>query len=723
MAGNVISETTLEGQCQGDSVVSESGLYIYATHNTASSGMFSVVVAMSATVVFSDANMDVLYSPPGIFQGPDGGNYEGGEQNQNDVVLWATTSVVAGASPATFAFQLPPDGLVENAQVVQLRQVGWMTSAPPAVTNGGFTKYFSAPNRFFAWTGEPGSQDGRFDGPASASRTFPTGTIQTESQRAPLALSSDNERPMLYGSTGSNLFVAMMYDLGMKWEIETNSEVVAEAVVSPEDSVVYYAEENGYVHAVYATSGEEIWNATSSSFSILANFAQSADGTALYVGDVNGNIAKWTVATVVEPPSASPSVSVAPTDTEMPTALAEAGADPEAIAVQLSAGNSPASFASMFFIGFGSVVGLSCCLCCCYAALCGRRGRRAHQRGNDKEIDIMMADDKMDGALEKPFIANRGFDVGGPAVPEDLPRRGSNHSFDMGDAGQGFGTDMPPPKQDWTWNPLRRQSKLSTASEGPREELPTEERRSRSWHPFLQRKRSVQTPDLPPTPSATTASEQGSHRFEGIGYDQEEFKTEEDDHYDEVDFVGDTTGNTTGDNIPGTIKLADPGPSMMSSIAYEGEPPAAALAGAAVAGVLNGAANSRSGESVSTAGGSRNVEVGNDYSVSSAGDSRNVEVGNDYSVSSAGDSRNVEIVNHYSVSSAGDSRNVEIVNHYSVSSTDDSRNGDMGNRYIRPLGFDSRRSHSTPSTTQRYSNAPSSAVDSGVESASLGQAW
>lgn len=92
----------------------------------------------------ADSNVtedDLPYTAFGVSHSPDNGKYDGGQFNNNDIVVWSTSGDNGVANAGyTRAFQLPPifdPQLVQVLATVRLRTVRWSAVARPAISSNG----------------------------------------------------------------------------------------------------------------------------------------------------------------------------------------------------------------------------------------------------------------------------------------------------------------------------------------------------------------------------------------------------------------------------------------------------------------------------------------------------------------------------------------------------------------------------------------------------------
>ena len=116
----------LVGRVSGTPVISSDGNYVYVTHNVDNNnnnknggGYFSVLDSVDANIIFQQScqikwNSDQKYGPIGIAHNPQQGFYNGGENNNNDMLVWGpypdndyTYNLIDGGN--IYGFQIPQD--------------------------------------------------------------------------------------------------------------------------------------------------------------------------------------------------------------------------------------------------------------------------------------------------------------------------------------------------------------------------------------------------------------------------------------------------------------------------------------------------------------------------------------------------------------------------------------------------------------------------------------
>lgn len=316
------------GIASGTPVASEDGGYIFLTYNSASGtvGHFSVLDANSDGVeLHSQENSEAPFAPPGIFHAPEEGYYEGGENNRNDIIIWSLTNkpddkVVGGGAYYAFQFPIGFTGSADGIAYIQLGQDirDFQAIAKPVLTNGGRSMYWGGTrSQFFAWVGEADRDRYRFNKVRTAGAGFSRGEPKFQAVYATPALSSDPLEPLIFGGSAANEFVRLNHNFTEKLNVTTSSIILAEAHLSPDDSVVYYAEFNGQIHQASSEDLMDVWM-FDLGLPVEGEFALKADGTALYIADITGFIYTFRLA---DHPSDAPSFG----PTSQPTASPSAG--------------------------------------------------------------------------------------------------------------------------------------------------------------------------------------------------------------------------------------------------------------------------------------------------------------------------------------------------------------------------------------------------------------
>jgi hypothetical protein len=335
-------------------VTSFDGRHIYLTLNSAGKtvGHFSILdvnrLVLDATVpgtflplepIFFATNATNPFSPIGIFKNPSEGYYDGGELNQNDMLVWAFDTAggaTAAGDGSMFGYQQPVgyafDGVgLEVLELGGLRD--WQASTAPVLTNSGRSLYWSN-SRASArcWVGSADEDQNRFSRGRTNTASFSRGSPAYISAYASPALSSNAVTPMVYGPGAANEFFMTNTTLGDVLVITTDSLVYSPAKVSPDDAYVYYVSANGLLYQADATTLAQRWVFTISG-RVEGDIAMNSAGTMLYVSTTAGDIYGFEIAQDLDntfSPTAAPSTSSAPSagESSAPSSLPSVSAAP-----------------------------------------------------------------------------------------------------------------------------------------------------------------------------------------------------------------------------------------------------------------------------------------------------------------------------------------------------------------------------------------------------------
>jgi hypothetical protein len=288
------------------------------------------------------------FSPIGIYKNPSEGYYDGGEGNQNDMLIWSfdtSGTATQAEAGAMFGYQQPLgyafDGV--GLEVLELGGVReWQASTAPVLTNFGRSMYWSNTRASVrGWVGAANEDATRFSRGRSSTLSLARGTPPLISAYASPALSSDEISPMVYGPGAAAEFYVTNTTLGDEVRIATDGLVYSPAKVSPDDAYVYYVTVNGLLYQADAMTLVERWRFTISG-NVEGDIAMNSAGTMLYVGTTSGDLYGLEIATDLSStsaptaapstsraplalsssaPSSSPSVSAAPTGAEPTTSV------------------------------------------------------------------------------------------------------------------------------------------------------------------------------------------------------------------------------------------------------------------------------------------------------------------------------------------------------------------------------------------------------------------
>jgi hypothetical protein len=336
-SGNeIFSSVSLTGVGAGSPVTSFDGRHIYLTLNSAlkTVGHFSILDVfrleqdpstpgsfLPLSPIFFATNETNPFGPIGIFKNPSEGYYDGGELNQNDMLVWAFDTAgdaTAAGNGAMFGYQQPVgyafDGVgLEVLELGGLRD--WQASTAPVLTNSGRSMYWSNSRASVrCWVGSANEDQNRFSRGRTNTASFARGNPAFISAYASPALSSNAVTPMVYGPGAANQFYMTDTSLGNALVITTDSLIYSPAKVSPDDQYVYYVTENGLLYQADATTLAQRWVATISG-RVEGDIAMNSAGTMLYVGTTSGDVYGFEIATDLDTtltPTAAPSTSSPP---------------------------------------------------------------------------------------------------------------------------------------------------------------------------------------------------------------------------------------------------------------------------------------------------------------------------------------------------------------------------------------------------------------------------
>ena len=352
----IFSSVSLTGVGAGSPVTSFDGRHIYLTLNSVGKtvGHFCILdvfglvqdpstpgTFLPLSPIFFATNVTNPFSPIGIFKTPSEGYYDGGELNQNDMLVWAFDTAgdaTAAGDGSMFGYQQPVGYAFDGVGLAVLELGGlrdWQASTAPVLTNSGRSMYWSNSRASVrCWVGSSTENQNRFSRGRTNTASFSRGSPAYISAYAAPALSSNAVTPMVYGPGAANEFYMTDTSLGNVLVITTDSLVYSPAKVSPDDAYVYYVTENGLLYQADATTLVQRWVATISG-RVEGDIAMNSAGTMLYVATTSGDVYGFEIATDLTPattsppsagssgaPSSSPTVSAAPTSalTEAPVA-------------------------------------------------------------------------------------------------------------------------------------------------------------------------------------------------------------------------------------------------------------------------------------------------------------------------------------------------------------------------------------------------------------------
>ena len=321
----------IPGRIAGTPAIDSSGFYVYCVHNEEVDaggivGHFSIVndPAEGELLYTAPSPTNDAFAPLDIAHNPIQGNYDGGEGNTNDLLVWGSSQ-----SGHTYAFQMPANFRKGSKntrlfEIVTLQEVNWATSAAPALSGEGDRLYFVTSSASVnGWVSEPFDSEPTWERKANVLSVAPVLTQDGDT----IFVATNNAFQALNSATG--LTIWRNRQLG--------SQVLSRSVVSRDDQRVYFAEESGTVYSSDVVSGRQLW-ALEVDGDVVSDLALSLDSTTLYVVTSDGDVAGIKVAeddgrptnrptrrpTFVEPtpdsstPAPSKRPSPAPTDQPSP---------------------------------------------------------------------------------------------------------------------------------------------------------------------------------------------------------------------------------------------------------------------------------------------------------------------------------------------------------------------------------------------------------------------
>eukprot|EP00571_Detonula_confervacea_P003708 CAMPEP_0172319398 /NCGR_PEP_ID=MMETSP1058-20130122/37541_1 /TAXON_ID=83371 /ORGANISM="Detonula confervacea, Strain CCMP 353" /LENGTH=883 /DNA_ID=CAMNT_0013034425 /DNA_START=65 /DNA_END=2713 /DNA_ORIENTATION=- len=303
------------------------------------------------------------FAPAGIARQPEFGNYNGGSDNTNDVIMWG--SQPDNGEPRqqgeTMLFQLPKGFNVSEVPVDisqfrlrVLESVSWTTTVRPTFSASGLDVYFAmSGNSFTGW-----NKGQRFDvvanlGPIPLPLPPDSDGVDSGASR-PIVLADDDSLLLLGSTDHDTMFAADSESGGSEWmlaDMGTNS-LFTTPLISSDGDIAYFGKKNS-VHAVNLTDGSQLWedgfqhpSNTASEPARLAEFSLSSTGEFLYYARSGSWISAVRVANVIptlsplSPTSApssmpssasssSPSESVMPSTSLTPTISTSPSVDPD----------------------------------------------------------------------------------------------------------------------------------------------------------------------------------------------------------------------------------------------------------------------------------------------------------------------------------------------------------------------------------------------------------
>ncbi|GKY93839.1 hypothetical protein MPSEU_000350800 [Mayamaea pseudoterrestris] len=320
-SGDQILETVgVPGVQSGTPLTTYDGRYILMNSNLDDQGYFSVFDTNGDTsnpiepVYQFTGNSTAPFAPLGGFLQPAEGYYDGGEANRNDIFAWGVSvpeNATAAGMGQLYAFQMPMDGSAMKAFALGGEQAFQMSTAP-VFGNKGRNLYLAttrAEER--CWVGEAGFDRSRFNRGRTETIGLTRGSPQYISAAAPPSLGGDPEFPTVYGPGAAAEVWAATYNFSMYVAVPTTAVVTSKVQVSPDNVMVYYGTQDGFLVQADAASLTPVWSKTFG-VSLEGEIALNKQGTMVYACDSSGVVKAYTVST-------PDSTTTAPTATAAPT--------------------------------------------------------------------------------------------------------------------------------------------------------------------------------------------------------------------------------------------------------------------------------------------------------------------------------------------------------------------------------------------------------------------
>jgi hypothetical protein len=139
---------------------------VLADNSTAVSGMFTLLNPIDGEILWTESESSRNefpkgYSPIGVAANPTAGYYVGGEDNDNDFVVWGNLDKDGKRNLGnTYLFQLPQNFQAAQTDIqalstVILKTVRWTTMTRPVFGDQGTSMYFGvAGDQLRGWTGK-----------------------------------------------------------------------------------------------------------------------------------------------------------------------------------------------------------------------------------------------------------------------------------------------------------------------------------------------------------------------------------------------------------------------------------------------------------------------------------------------------------------------------------------------------------------------------------------
>jgi hypothetical protein len=315
------------------------GEYIYFTRNTfidsVTEGHFTIIDVSDGSILmtYQEPLLKLPVGPVGIARKPGldpffGAWFSEGENNANDVVVWANTMADLESDPGsngnTFAFQWPNIfGVtvdIETVIILSSQNVGWKTDVEPTFSNFGRNMYFSVSRSagrgwYFDGTNRQASLwDNR--APASVSFTAANQPFRFLAPQTTIVPTPDSTR-MVTGSA-TNEIIGLNPDMTVDWTQVTNSKIISDPLTSDQDTF-YYFESSGLFVGADIKTGTPNFTYDPQGGKISAKASLNSLGSKVYFGDEGGKITALSLA--ADPPTMAPTPKPTVASTNAPTKL------------------------------------------------------------------------------------------------------------------------------------------------------------------------------------------------------------------------------------------------------------------------------------------------------------------------------------------------------------------------------------------------------------------
>jgi len=291
-----------------------------------------------------------------IAHAPEKGNYNGGEGNTNDVVIWGSAPDANELRQGdTVLFQLPMgfDASQEpldtaGFEVQVLESVPWTTRTKPVLSSSGMDVYFAViGNKIAGW-----NRDQKFDVVANVGPVALPGLVDSGYSSKPIVIADDGKMLLVTSPTDDILSAVYSETEEILWVRGISGDFpFTTPRVSPDGAIAYFGKQNS-IHAVdlydegFQVYGEDGYSSNSASDVVMtAEISLSSTGEFLFYNGGGRTISAIRIANavptqspVVSPTSTpslidstSPSLSAIPSTSSSPSGSASPSVDPDYI--------------------------------------------------------------------------------------------------------------------------------------------------------------------------------------------------------------------------------------------------------------------------------------------------------------------------------------------------------------------------------------------------------